>query len=477
MNFKTKPFAHQLDSFNLAKDKEYWGHFHEMGAGKTKIAIDTANYLYENNKITAVLVVAPNGIHTNWANKEVPAHSLIETTDYVWEGRPTSVKRKRVLATFLGEEGGFRWLYMNIEAIRTLTGFELAEQFCKENKTLMIVDESTIIKTPKAKQTKAAIYLGSLCHYRRVLTGTPITQGPLDFFSQCKFLGRNTIPYGSFTAFRNNFAKQRQVVLNSGKRFNQIVGYQNLEQLSEMVRPFSDRILKSECLDLPQKLYTTRSVALTAEQAKLYQSMRDLYIAQLEDETQTRGIITATNALTLMMKLQQIATGFIKDEEGQIHQIHNNRLEALGDVVSNFTGKAIIWCSFIQNIEAVVGFLKENYGEQSVVSYYGETSREERAQAIQKFQDDSNCRFFVSNKTGAEGITLTAAEYTIYYSNTYSLHTRLQSEDRNHRIGQTKNVLYTDFYCPNTVDEVILKALKSKADLAETILKDWKEII
>jgi len=476
MNFKTLPFTHQMNSFNLAKDKKYWGHFHEMGAGKTKIAIDTANYLHMHNKIDAVLVVAPNGIHTNWANKEVPQHSFHPTIDYLWDGRPTSQKKKRALASFLDEEG-FLWLYINVEAIRTKAGLDLCEEFCKNHKTLMIVDESTIIKTPKALQTKSAIYLGSLCRYRRILTGTPITQGPLDFFSQCKFLERNSIPYSSFTAFRNNFARQRQVVLNSGKRFNQIIGYQNLDQLSGLVKPFSDRILKSECLDLPQKLYQQRAVPLATEQRRLYGEMRDLYVSQLQEEHRIKGFVTATNALTLTMKLQQIATGFIKDDEGQIHQIPNNRLEVLSDLLEGFTGKAIIWCCFRENIHSVSAHLRERYGSGSVVTYFGDTSREERAQAIDLFQHNDECRFFISNKTGAEGITLTAAEYSIYYSNSYSLHTRLQSEDRNHRIGQTKNVLYTDLYCPGTVDEKILKALKTKADLAETILTDWRDVL
>ena len=481
MIFKTEPFAHQLTSFNLAKDKKYWGHLHEMGAGKTKIVIDTANYLFDKGELDGVLVLAPNGIHTNWINKELPVHHFHPHRSYNWTGAPKSQKGQRQINQFLADAAEKRnrisWMCMNIEAIRTGIGLDYAEEFMRSGNRMIVVDESTIIKTPKALQTKAALYLASLSKYRRILTGTPITQGPLDFFSQCKFLDKDSIPFTSFTAFRNTFAVERQVVLNSGKRFNQVVGYTKLGYLREIIQPFTDRILKKDCLDLPEKLYQQVAVPMTTTQSKLYRTMKDLYISQLDEQENSTGVVTATNVLTLMMKLQQIATGFIIDDEGIEHEVSNNRIEKLLTLLGETSGKCIIWCAFRRNIHDVGKAIQEAYGKESVVSYFGDTSSSERVRAIEVFQNDDKTRFFISNKTGAEGITLTAAEHSIYFSNTYSLHTRLQSEDRNHRIGQTKNVLYTDLYCAGTVDEAILKALTAKKDIADEVLTNWRELL
>ena len=477
--FKTQPFEHQLTSFNLAKDATYWGHLHEMGAGKTKIAIDEALYLHSQNKITAVLLVAPNGVHSNWAEKEIEKHADYQEI-YHWAGKPTSQKAKRELEYFQqGREikGNLAWFCINIEAIRTNDGLAACERFLTERNCMMVVDESTIIKNPKAKQTKAAMYLGQFAKYRRILTGTPITQGPLDFYSQCKFLDKDSISFTSFAAFRSTFAQEKTVVLNSGKRFNQVVGYTRLGYLKELIQPFTDRILKKDCLDLPEKLYQTVEVQMTDHQKNLYNTMRELYIARLGAEEAQTGLVSVQNVLSLMMKLQQIVTGFIIDDENVTHSVPSNRIEQLLSIVEGFTGKALIWCAFRKNIEDVVRALRKAYGDESTVAYYGDTSMSDRSRALELMQHNPLTRFFVSNKTGAEGITVTSAEYSIYFSNTYNLHTRLQSEDRNHRIGQTRNVLYTDFLCKGTVDEQILKSLLNKRNLANEVLSDWRKFL
>lgn len=475
--FKTKPFGHQLNSFTLAKDAHWWGHLHEMGAGKTKIVIDNVDYLFDQGELQNVLVVSPNGVHRNWADREIEKHCYYRSGIYCWDGKPTSQKAKRALARFMDDGLHLRWMCMNIEAIRTPSGFNAAKDFCESGPTMMVVDESTIIKTPKAKQTKAAIFLSRLCKYRRILTGTPITQGPLDFYSQCKFLSPAALPQRSFTAFKSQFAHEKTMVLNSGKRFNTVIGYKNLDILKKLIEPYTDRILKKDCLDLPEKIYMTESIEMTTKQKEIYNTMQGLYFTQLEDQERTTGIVTAQNVLTLLMKLQQITTGFLIDDENAIHEIPNKRIEKLLELCSEFTGKAIIWCSFRENIRCVRKALRVAFGERATVDYYGDTDREARAEAIDRFQHDPECRFFISNKTGAEGITLTAAEYAIYYSNTYSLHTRLQSEDRCHRIGQSKNVTYIDIYARGTVDEKIMRALTQKQEIADTVLNNWRDLL
>tara|TARA_Y100000114_G_scaffold47052_1_gene42911 strand:- start:522 stop:1316 length:795 start_codon:yes stop_codon:yes gene_type:complete len=252
------------------------------------------------------------------------------------------------------------------------------------------------------------------------------------------------------------------------RQFNQIVGYRKLEELSEKLDQFSSRVLKADCLDLPDKIYTRREVELTKEQATLYMQMKKLALAQFDNGE----LSTTASVLTQIMRLQQIVCGFLAPDDGEIQNIPNNRLNELMKVVEELQGKAIIWASYTHDIQQIAKALRDRFGPESVATYYGETPQDERQKIINAFQAPANpLQFFVGNsKTGGYGITLTAAKTVIYFSNNYDLEVRLQSEDRAHRIGQTNKVTYIDMVTPNTVDEKILKALRNKIDLASQAL-------
>ena len=238
---------------------------------------------------------------------------------------------------------------------------------------------------------------------------------------------------------------------------------------------FSYRVLKEDCLDLPEKVYTRREVELTEEQTKAYSTMKSAALALLKGK-----MATAPHVLTQMMRLHQITCGHLKNDDGTITEIKNNRIKELISLLDEVEGKVIIWANYIHDIEHIVKEIKKQYGDDSIVQYYGAVSSEDRADAIIKFQDpNSKARFFIGNpQTGGYGITLTAANTVVYYSNGYDLEKRLQSEDRAHRIGQTKSVTYVDFIAPKTVDEKIVKALRSKMNIANKIMdEDWKEWI
>ena len=230
-------------------------------------------------------------------------------------------------------------------------------------------------------------------------------------------------------------------------------------------------MLKVDCLDLPPKTYQVVEVELTEEQSLLYKEMKETCVAQLK-ETE----LTANNALTMAMRLHQIVCGVFKSDDGQLHELDTKRLPLLLSIIDGLPGKTIIWCNYTPNIRSIVKSLSETYGPESVVSYYGETSFSNRVGNIDRFQHSPGCRFFVANRTGSEGITLTAATTSIYYSNDYRLGARLQSEDRPHRIGQTKPVLYIDLVSPGTIDMKIYEALKNKKHLADEVLDYWGEI-
>ena len=362
---------------------------------------------------------------------------------------------------------------MNVEAFSTKKGVEFAGKFLRCHKTLMAVDESTTIKTPTAKRTKSITDLALLAKYKRILTGSPVTKSPLDLYSQCKFLDENLLGFQSYYSFRQRYA--HMVSRNFGGRQVQIVAsYRRLGELSDSLKKFSYRILKEDCLDLPEKIYIKRTVELTEEQNKKYKTMKQAALAEFQGQ-----ITTAPNVLTQLMRLHQITCGHLKLDNGEIVELKNNRLNELMDVLEEVEGKAIIWANYIYDIEAIVEEIQKKYGSDSVVQYYGAVEAEKRQKNIEAFQDkDSPVRFFVGNpQTGGYGITLTAANTVIYYSNGYDLEKRLQSEDRAHRIGQKKSVTYIDLIAEDTVDEKIVKALRKKIDIASEILgeeiKDW----
>jgi SNF2 family DNA or RNA helicase len=262
---------------------------------------------------------------------------------------------------------------------------------------------------------------------------------------------------------------------NFGGRRVQIVGsYQRLEELSDILNKFSYRVLKEDCLDLPDKIYIKREVELTEEQEAAYSTMKSAALATIKGK-----LATAPHVLTQMMRLHQITCGHLKTDEGSITELKSNRLNELMDVLDEVEGKAIIWANYIYDIEHIVAEIKKKYGDNSVVQYYGAIKSEQRQSNIDKFQDPkSTYRFFVGNpQTGGYGITLTAASTVIYYSNGYDLEKRLQSEDRAHRIGQKKSVTYVDIIARKTVDEKIVKALRNKINIASTVLgeelREW----
>jgi SNF2 family DNA or RNA helicase len=252
--------------------------------------------------------------------------------------------------------------------------------------------------------------------------------------------------------------------------FNHIVGYQNLEELNGLIEKFSYRVRKEECLDLPDKVYTKRSVELTPDQRKLYDQMKRNAIAVIEGE----GIVSAPTVLTQLLRLQQVCSGFVKLEDGRVITCPSNKLNELMSLLDETDGKVIIWGNFTHDIISIGEALSKQYGPQSVELFYGATPAQERQLIVERFQDPNHpLRFFVGQpRTGGYGLTLTEAKTVIYYSNGYDLEVRLQSEDRAHRIGQTNKVTYIDIVAEQTSDEKIIRALRSKIDISTRVLAE-----
>jgi len=473
--FKTKPYAHQLTALEKSWDKTEYGYFMEMGTGKSKVLVDNMAMLYDKGKINGAVIVAPKGVYRNWFSQEIPNHlaSHIQPKMVLWTALTSKTKDKEYQTLF--ETGhDLHILIINVEALSTKKGLDFAAKFMRCHKTMLAIDESTTIKNPSAKRTKSILSLGKEATYRRILTGSPVTKSPLDLYTQCGFLNSYLLGYDSFYAFRNRYANM--IDRNFGGRRVQLIGsYKRLDELADKLKGFSYRVLKDDCLDLPDKVYIRREVDLTDEQSKAYSTMKSAALALLKGK-----MATAPHVLTQMMRLHQITCGHLRNDDGTITEIKNNRLKELINLLEEVEGKVIIWANYVYDIENIVKVISDEFGEDSIVQYYGAIPAEQRQENIKKFQDpDSKARFFIGNpQTGGYGITLTCANTVVYYSNGYDLEKRLQSEDRAHRIGQTKSVTYVDFIAPKTVDEKIVKALRKKMNIANEIMdEDWREWI
>jgi SNF2 family DNA or RNA helicase len=469
--FKSKPFAHQSKALEMSWDKEVFAYFMEMGTGKSKVLIDNIAMLYNAGKINAALIIAPKGVYKNWFDSEIPNHmpDYVEKKIGLWKTDPNAKDLKPLFST--GAE--LHILIMNVEAFSTKKGVDFAKKFLSCHKTIIGVDESTTIKNPMAKRTRAIIELGLKCKFKRILTGSPVTKSPLDLFSQCYFLSPFLLGHESFYTFKTRYAITKQVNV-SGRMIQLVVGYRNLPELSEKVKPFSYRVLKDDCLDLPKKTYMKRIVQLTDEQKRLYKTMKEKAIAFLNGK-----MVSTAAVITQLMRLHQITCGHFKSDDGDVQDVKSNRLNELMDVLEEVEGKAVIWAHYRYDIEKIVEAITKQYGENSVVTYYGDTSTEDRQLAIKKIQDpNSPVRFIVGTpQTGGYGITLTGASTMIYYSNGYDLEKRQQSEARIDRIGQEKPMTYIDIIAEGTVDDKIVQSLRKKVNIATEImgeeLKDW----
>jgi len=472
--FKTKPFAHQLKALEMSWDKKVFAYFMEMGTGKSKVLIDNMSILYDKGLINGALIIAPKGVYKNWFDSEIPTHMAnhIEKKMVLWESSANKSKEKELNILFESSHD-FHILIMNVEALSTKKGKQFAEKFLNCHKTLMAIDESTTIKNPGAARTKNIIALGKNVLYKRILTGSPVTKSPLDLYTQCWFLDPWLLDQQSYYSFRTRYALMKKIMV-SGRQIEIVVGYRNLGELSEKIKPFSHRVLKDDCLDLPSKTYMKRTIQLTEEQQKVYKQMKEIALATLNGK-----LTTTHNVITQLMRLHQITCGHFKSDDGQTQKIFNNRLDELMNVLSEMEGKAVIWAHYRYDIEVIVEAIKKEYGDNSVVTYYGDTTTDDRQKAIKLIQDkDSLVRFIVGTpQTGGYGITLTGASTMIYYSNGYDLEKRQQSEARIDRIGQEKPMTYIDIIAEKTVDEKIVKALRTKVDIATQImgeeLKEW----
>ena len=456
--FKTKPYEHQIIALQQSWNKKEYAWFMEMGTGKTKVAIDNIGILNQQNLIDTAIIVAPKSVYLNWED-EIANHlsSEIPYSIYSWNKSKKDIDTKN-LKVYL----------INTEALSHKSGVLFVKEILTKNlKSIFIIDESTSIKNQGASRTKNILKLSQLALYKRILTGSPVTKSPLDLYTQCAFLSPELLGFSSFYSFRARYAVMDAVHVGNQRYIHIPKYYVNLDELNSKLRTFSYRVRKDECLDLPEKIKQLRTIQLTTEQRSVYNNLKEKAIAIMQDES-----VSFTVKLVELLRLHQITNGFLKTDEGNIKEFEENpKMDELLNILEQIEGKAIIWANYVHNIESITAKLIELYGKNSVVNIYGDVDAVKRKEAVHRFQNDPECKFFVGNpSTGGFGLTLTAASYVIYFSNNYNYEIRIQSEDRAHRIGQNKNVTYIDIVAKDTVDFHIMKALQNKLQISNKTL-------
>lgn len=467
-----KPMAHQAATLLASASLPYYALWWEMGTGKSLTLIDTFKWLYLNKEIDGVIIISDKGAYLNWPITEIPKcigdipHRMVTYSSYL-----TTKLQNELMEISVAVDDKLDILVMNVEAFSGDKAMFYARQFARGHYTMVCVDEATSIKNIKSARTKNLISLARMCDYRRILTGTPITQSPLDVYAQCEFLQPGLLDHRTFVGFRNEYAVMQQMTFGS-RSFQTIKSYRHLDKLAKKLEAFSSRVLKKDCLDLPDKVYEVVYVEQTAEQRKLYDDLKTYALSQFE-----QGLLSTTSAITTINKLHQINCGHVKLDDGTTVDIPNNRISALLEILEKIEGKVLIWCAFQRDVELIIAALEE-LPENYPVHYYGKTTDKQREEALSNFVNDPACKWFVGTAaTGGKGLTLTVATTTVYYSNSDSGEDRWQSEDRNHRKGQTNKVTYFDLITPGTVDSKILARLKSKEDLAWQVLDKFREML
>ena len=477
--FKIKPFAHQVTALERGWQRPEFGLFMEMGTGKSKVLIDNLGMLYQKKEINFALVIAPKGVYRNWVDKEIPEHMSDDIPHRVirWVASPNKTQQAEMRS--VGEEfDGLTIFVMNVESFSSVKGRTAGEWMGRAfgRNGLIAIDESTTIKNHKAKRTKALMKIASAFKYKRLLTGSPVTKSPMDLYSQCEFLRPGLLGYDSYYAFQGRYAVVQRKTMGS-HAFQQIVGFRNLDELTFKIDQFSYRVLKQDCLDLPDKIYTVRYVGLTREQRDMYNSIKQHALVMLDDGE----LSTAPAVIPQMLRLQPILSGHLKTDDGDTRYFDSKRMDALKEILEEHDGKAIIWSRFRYDIQQITKMLNYTFGQGCAASYYGDTSDDERQRAVRDFQNSEHLKFFVGNpSTAGYGLTLTEADLVIYYANDFNLETRAQSEDRAHRIGQKNNVTYVDLISEGTIDERIVKSLQSKIDIGAKVLgeeaREWLKL-
>lgn len=477
--FKTIPYWHQLAEFERYADCKNRALLWQMRTGKTKAMIDLACYLFKEKKIDAVVIIAPNGVHNNWAEAEVSAHiwDCVPFTCLVWESSKLSSSKKNKSTARIREDWNIKtpqrlkdkakliWWFFNSESIISDDTRKLIKRITRVRKVLIVYDESHDFRTPGSKRSKMMHAISKKCLYRRILTGTPVGNSPLHAWSQFQLLKYGALGFERFTDFKNRYSYDIKINSKDYGKYIKITKYQNIEELKQRILLFSSIVKRKDCCDMPSLKHEIVNIKLNDNQVKLYKEMLSQFIFEINDQKNV-----SINASTpRLIKLQQIVSGFLVDKNKLLHRIPgvNHRLEAISRVVSSEVGKMIVWCRFRNDIDMVVNRLKNDGHE--ILEYHGRSSPSEKEEVRAAFKHGAknNIKCLVGYPT--VGLNLSAATTIIWYSHTFDNILREQASERATRIGG-EDIKVIDFVSKG-IDKQILKSTSNKKTLADSMIK------
>jgi SNF2 family DNA or RNA helicase len=456
-----------MQAISMSWMKPGFAYYMDMGTGKTKTAIDLYSAYFLQEEVDRLLVLTKFSTRMNWV-REFGIHCPVPHDVAILDtSKPKLFDEFNTRAT-----EGLKILVVGTESLAAGSAVLYADRFVNTStRAGMIVDEAHMIKTHNAVRSKNAVKIGKGAKYKLIMTGTPVANAPMDLFMQFQYLDDNIIGTGDFYSFRNRYA------VMGGYEGREVIGYQNMEELIELVSPYVYQVRKSDVLtELPPKVYEIREVQFNEKQKELYRDLAKKNRAIMGD----RGL-TVNTVLERMLRLQEVCGGVVtfernpdiynkaKFEHSRIPG-KNPKIEELLSITEEYQVSTIIWCRFIEEIHMVTEALAAKYGADQIVQIYGQVSEADRDTNVQEKFQTKRARFLVGNAaTGGTGLNMTAAELVVYYSNSFNYVERDQSEDRAHRIGQTKSVTYIDLVMEKSVDGAILEALKGKKNVSEFV--------
>lgn len=471
--YKMPPRPYQLEAIDKAWLKQSFALFMQMRTGKTYVSINLAAARYRNRDINALLVICPTSAKPVW-EMEMEKHCPIEYDMHLVQ----SGKRKPV-ERFLSDRRGFRVMVVGVEALSAGAAYSYALEFCRSNKIMIVCDESITIKEPKSARTKKAWELADICDYHLILNGTPVTQGVEDLWAQYRFLDWTII--GEKSPYNFNY----KYCVMGGFGGKKVVGYQALPSLMNKIAPNTFLITTEEAIGIPDLVYQTAHVEPSPEQKKALTALGDPLT--MMKATYSDFELEAESPLERMIRYQQIVGGHfpydIEDSFGDHAVIafkgKNPKLEEMVDVIKKLGNneKVIVWARFSPELDLIIKRLSSEFGDDSCTWYRGGMTDSERRQSLERFSDDPQCRFFVANQvSGGRAIDLASASVHIYYSNSFSLDDRLQSEMRtNSSLQKAKSILIVDLIMNHGIDKTIVKALRNKKEVADCVQEMLKE--
>jgi len=481
-DFKTVPYSHQLKEFEQHGLDQVRALLWTMRTGKTKVVIDSACALYKKGKIDAVIVLAPNGVHENWIRRELPIHhwDTVQRDTLTW--RTSACGTVGINAVPKDQRKGWQeqhdawwdrsvrlmkgkrlaWFAFNSESMTRDDVRKLLARIVRRRRCLIVFDESQDFRSPGSKRTKMARALSKRCPFKRILTGTVVTNSPLHAFSQYELLEPEALGFRKYGDFKDRYAEYVTRKNRKGKSYPVLDRYRNLDELQERMAPWSSVVLRGDCYDLPDVIRSSRSIKLSDEQLRLYRELHERFTVELNGENVSVGENTSK-----LIKLQQIVSGFLIDEFGDVHDVPgiNPRLEAMSDEVYLCPGKIIVWCQFREDMDRVASRLMAD--GHKIVQYHGRISDTEKARAREIFAPgaENDVKALVGYPTA--GIDLSAAAEIVWYSHTFDAIKREQADERATAIGG-KNIPLVDLVAPG-VDEYILKNVLDKRSVAEAL--------